>query len=209
MLDSQIPLSFRVILDPIHKKLVLILWFYQQFFQHCYLSYLFLLVMQIVQVIWVAIFEFLLHEYLLDVPRLNWLDLKDRTHSILVQELAELMPERWWVVLPEFEGHFLALVHTNWPEIVVHSESFPNSAPDPLNPPIVDIIGLEIIKHKDLLEMLGIEEILCWDFFELETVYEALLDLVLHCSHVELVDAGGLFDLFLYGYSWDALEVFD
>lgn len=50
--------------------------------------------MQIVQIIRVAVFELLLHEYLLDVPRLNWLDLKDRTHSILVQELAELMPER-------------------------------------------------------------------------------------------------------------------
>lgn len=50
--------------------------------------------MQIVQVIRVAVFEFLLHEYLLDVPRLNRLDFKYRAHSILVQELAELMPER-------------------------------------------------------------------------------------------------------------------
>lgn len=69
--------------------------------------------MQIVQIIRVAVLELLLHEHLLDMPRLHWLYLKDRTHSILIQELAELMPKRGRIIFAELEGHFLALVHAD------------------------------------------------------------------------------------------------
>lgn len=67
--------------------------------------------MQVVEIVLIPIFELFLHQHLLHVPRLDVLDLKDRSDSVGVHKFAEFMAIGQKIIFLESGFDNLTLIH--------------------------------------------------------------------------------------------------
>jgi hypothetical protein len=95
---------------------------------------------QVVEVVGVAVFELLLHQYLPHMPGLDVHYLEDRSDSVVIDELAELVAVGQCCVFDEGAVEFLVLVHGDGPEVVVQSQSFPYFEPYSLGDAVVEVV---------------------------------------------------------------------